>query len=150
MVTDRTGTMALVIILSHLFPSWTFSCIFLCILDFMSHWFRMYSSILTASHHKDLNPKHSWLLNVYYGNRNFMAFLCLSNEFFYILLYTVHFFSTSPLFFYGEMEIDIFKLGAILCFTGFFLKQIVNFYQLYHSTEDLIDFEFPSDSKKKK
>eukprot|EP01091_Cochliopodium_minus_P015012 TRINITY_DN5234_c0_g1_i1.p1 TRINITY_DN5234_c0_g1~~TRINITY_DN5234_c0_g1_i1.p1 ORF type:complete len:222 (+),score=27.06 TRINITY_DN5234_c0_g1_i1:90-755(+) len=150
MVTDRTGTMALVIILSHLYSRYTFGFILLCILDFMSHWFRMYSSILNSSHHKELNPDHFWLLNIYYGNRTILGAVCLMNEFFYIFVYIIHFFTLFPLFYIGSYSIDIFKLGALICFPIFSLKQILNVFQLYHSSLDIIEFEFPSDSKKKK
>ena len=157
MVTDRTGTMALVILLTHLYKEYMLLGILLCMLDLISHWFRMYSYLLNTSHHKDLNPRHHWLLNLYYGNKKVMGATCLLNEMFYLFAYVIRFYSLSPLFSFQDLQIDILKLTTLFCFPLFFFKQITNILQLYHSSEDIVLFEFPtssaqedSSSKKKK
>ncbi len=53
MVTDRVATNALVIVLSHLYPTYMVHFVLLCTLDLGSHWFRMYSCLLVgATSHK--------------------------------------------------------------------------------------------------
>ncbi|KAL3843358.1 hypothetical protein ACJIZ3_000761 [Penstemon smallii] len=72
MVTDRPG----LIFLSFL------------ALDIASHWLQMYSSFLVGkTSHKDVKDSSSWLFKLYYGNRKFMCYCCVSCEVLYILLF---------------------------------------------------------------
>ncbi|KAL0453340.1 UNVERIFIED_CONTAM: putative CDP-diacylglycerol--inositol 3-phosphatidyltransferase 2 [Sesamum latifolium] len=65
MVTDRPG----MIFLS------------LLALDIASHWLQMYSSFLVGkASHKDVKDSSSWLFKLYYGNRKFMGYCCVSCE----------------------------------------------------------------------
>ncbi|KAF3516994.1 hypothetical protein DY000_02063274 [Brassica cretica] len=72
MVTDRVSTACLLVILSQVFLS-------LLALDIASHWLQMYS-------HKDVKDSTSWLFRLYYGNRIFMCYCCVSCEVLYIIL----------------------------------------------------------------
>lgn len=41
MVTDRVSTMGLLVVLSHLYPSYLLGFITLMVIDIMSHWFHV-------------------------------------------------------------------------------------------------------------
>ncbi|WZZ06144.1 hypothetical protein YC2023_092065 [Brassica napus] len=80
MVTDRVSTACLLVILSQVYrPSLVF--LSLLALDIASHWLQMYSTFLAGkSSHKDVKDSTSWLFRLYYGNRIFMCYCCVSCE----------------------------------------------------------------------
>ncbi|EFC39547.1 predicted protein [Naegleria gruberi] len=142
MVTDRFSTAALVTILSNFYPNYTPYFVLLNILDFVSHWFRMYVSLVigTASH-KDVDWDRSYLLALYYTNKTFMAILCVGNELFYVFLYAIHFYQLSQLWL-------IIALALLVpTWAG---KQLMNFIQMYCSANELVEFEYEKDSHHKK
>lgn len=47
MVTDRVSTCGLLIIISHFYPQYKLTCIFLVVLDITSHWFHVMRSVLS-------------------------------------------------------------------------------------------------------
>jgi phosphatidylglycerophosphate synthase len=97
MVTDRVATNALVIILSHLYPKHTPYFIVLCCLDLGSHWYRMYSSLLSGqTSHKETRQGEGFLLSLYYNNRIVLGTVCLMNEAFYVSLYITYHFPQVP------------------------------------------------------
>jgi CDP-diacylglycerol--inositol 3-phosphatidyltransferase len=80
MVTDRVSTACLLVILSQIYrPSLVF--LSLLALDIASHWLQMYSTFLSGkTSHKDVKDSTSWLFRLYYGNRMFMGYCCVSCE----------------------------------------------------------------------
>ncbi|KAL9256520.1 CDP-diacylglycerol--inositol 3-phosphatidyltransferase 1-like protein [Drosera capensis] len=87
MVTDRISTACLLVLLSQLYrPGLIF--LSLLALDIGSHWLQMYSTFLAGkSSHKDVKDSSNWLFRLYYGNRIFMAYCCISCEVLYIILF---------------------------------------------------------------
>eukprot|EP01098_Paradermamoeba_levis_P005039 TRINITY_DN2138_c0_g1_i1.p1 TRINITY_DN2138_c0_g1~~TRINITY_DN2138_c0_g1_i1.p1 ORF type:complete len:216 (+),score=40.20 TRINITY_DN2138_c0_g1_i1:71-718(+) len=138
MVVDRVSTAGLTIVLSHLYPNFLFAFILLCMLDFTSHWIRMYSSLVTGSDsHKDVREDQHFLLKHYYGNRNILGLLCIGNEFFYIFAYLHAHFASFSLWF-----------GCLwLCFPIFALKQVINVIQLHASSYELVEWEVENKPK---
>ena len=47
MITDRFATAILVMILSHLYPEASKACMFLIVLDIVSHWLSMYKCAIS-------------------------------------------------------------------------------------------------------
>ncbi|WMV40388.1 hypothetical protein MTR67_033773 [Solanum verrucosum] len=80
MVTDRVSTACLLVILSQVYrPGLVF--LSLLALDISSHWLQMYSTFLVGkTSHKDVKDSSSWLFRLYYGNRMFMGYCCVSCE----------------------------------------------------------------------
>ncbi|KAL0484304.1 CDP-diacylglycerol-Inositol 3-phosphatidyltransferase [Acrasis kona] len=139
MVTDRFSTAALVTLLSHLYPNkpCIMGFIMLNILDFVSHWVRMYSSMVNnVTSHKNTSVMTNPLLRVYYGNRTVMGVLCLGNELFYIWLYALYFYHFSTL---------IQTLAWILLIPTWGAKQLMNVIQLYDSAESIVKWEYEND-----
>ncbi|XP_070051507.1 probable CDP-diacylglycerol--inositol 3-phosphatidyltransferase 2 [Nicotiana tomentosiformis] len=87
MVTDRVSTACLLVILSQVYrPGLVF--LSLLALDISSHWLQMYSTFLVGkTSHKDVKDSSSWLFKLYYGNRMFMGYCCVSCEVLYITLF---------------------------------------------------------------
>ncbi|KAH6821866.1 putative CDP-diacylglycerol-inositol 3-phosphatidyltransferase 2 [Perilla frutescens var. hirtella] len=83
----RISTACLLGVLSQIYRS---GLIFLSLLalDIASHWLQMYSTFLVGkSSHKDVKDSSSWLFKLYYRNRKFMGFCCVSCEVLYIILF---------------------------------------------------------------
>lgn len=141
MVTDRFATAILVLILSHLYFDFRFSCMLLIILDFCSHWLRMYSTLLQGgeSHKKVVGGPG--LLHLYYNNRIVLGLVCLGNELFYVFLYMQYYFPVVTLPFIGE-EIALFHLLVILCAPVFLLKQVINVIQMWNSAIVICEWEY--------
>ncbi|KAI3446268.1 hypothetical protein Pfo_002933 [Paulownia fortunei] len=133
MVTDRISTACLLVILSQVYrPGLIF--LSLLALDIASHWLQMYSSFLVGKiSHKDVKDSSSWLFKLYYGNRKFMGYCCVSCEVLYILLFLLAEKQTENL-------TDVLVSAATkswLCLTllaliliGWVIKQVVNIIQM--------------------
>ncbi|KAJ8538429.1 hypothetical protein K7X08_027650 [Anisodus acutangulus] len=133
MVTDRVSTACLLVILSQVYrPGLVF--LSLLALDISSHWLQMYSTFLVGkTSHKDVKDSSSWLFRLYYGNRMFMGYCCVSCEVLYITLFLLARNETDSL-------IDVlvntattswiyFVYLALLLF-GWAIKQFVNVIQM--------------------
>lgn len=95
---------------------------------------------LGSDSHKKLNPKHPWMLNVYYGNKAVMAILCTGNELFYIGLYCAFFFDV------GMLGKALFYLVLIPTWAG---KQYMNVLQAYAASMDIVEHEYENDAHHK-
>eukprot|EP01095_Lingulamoeba_sp_RSL-Kostka_P002425 TRINITY_DN13283_c0_g1_i1.p1 TRINITY_DN13283_c0_g1~~TRINITY_DN13283_c0_g1_i1.p1 ORF type:complete len:227 (-),score=47.21 TRINITY_DN13283_c0_g1_i1:24-704(-) len=142
MVTDRFGTTILCLLLSHLYPEFLQFFIAMIVLDFTSHWVRMYSTLMKGSSSHKQVTRGPTLLKLYYTNKIVLGGLCLFNELFYIFFYMSYFYPiiTIPLDinFNNVIEIpDGFWLLTLGCFPLFALKQIINVIQLVVSSQDI-------------
>ncbi|KAL9641957.1 hypothetical protein ABK040_004014 [Willaertia magna] len=148
MVTDRFSTAALITILCKFYPNYIFLFILLNILDFISHWIRMYVGlVLGNTSHKDVDWNRSYLLALYYTNKLFMAILCVGNELFYIYLYALYFYNDllNP-----NKTILGFIIFYILLVPTWGGKQVMNFIQMYQSANELVEYEYEHDVHHKK
>ncbi|KAL0341438.1 UNVERIFIED_CONTAM: putative CDP-diacylglycerol--inositol 3-phosphatidyltransferase 2 [Sesamum calycinum] len=124
MVTDRISTACLLVILSQVYrPGMIF--LSLLALDIASHWLQMYSSFLVGkASHKDVKDSSSWLFKLYYGNRKFMGYCCVSCE---VLVN-------------AATQSWLYLTLLSLSFIGWVIKQIVNVIQVMNwSTCGLAD-----------
>lgn len=140
MVTDRFSTAALCTILVVLSGNQNkilqLLFVFLNILDFVSHWLRMYVSLVVGSNsHKNLSDDSPALLKLYYGNRMFMGVLCVGNELFYVFLYAL---------WSGLAIVPYWFLYAVVA-PLWFMKQVMNVIQLYQSGLDLVRWEYENE-----
>ncbi|GAB2267868.1 CDP-diacylglycerol-inositol 3-phosphatidyltransferase [Dionaea muscipula] len=133
MVTDRISTACLLVVLSQIYrPGLIF--LSLLALDIASHWLQMYSTFLSGkSSHKDVRDSSNWLFKLYYGNRIFMAYCCVSCEVLYIILFLlargqnddiIDVLVTS-----GRQSLPLCFLVVLVVF-GWTIKQTVNLIQL--------------------
>lgn len=94
MVTDRCTTSCLLVFLSSAFPRWAIVFQGLIALDFASHYMHMYATLVVGgvdSSHKNVDKDQSWLMYLYYTNKNVLFTVCALNELFFIALYLLSF-----------------------------------------------------------
>lgn len=139
MLSDRMGQAALLVVLSHLYPSaWGFFT-FLLVLDMVSHWCQMYSRLSQnkASH----KGGKSALLNFYYSFPALFIF-CSGNEFFFTSLYLLAF-DKSPIGTFAGVELPRWRLAAYVTFPLFAFKNMMNVVQLHEAVTEIAEIPEP-------
>lgn len=132
MVTDRTATAGLCVILAQLYPSYLLIFILLIALDISSHYYLLQATSTQAenNHKNTARWSQNWLLNLYYGKKIFMDTLIFGNELFYMLLYLCYYIQGSNLLVHS---IDFGQILWWIIFPIYLLKQITNIAQLQAS-----------------
>jgi len=140
MVTDRSSTLALIIVLTHFYTDkvYIYTFLALCSLDLVSHFARLYSQLSSGLGHKVVQKNHFWLLRIYYENKYFLAGMCAGNEGFFLGLYLLHFVN-HPLVWL------LLVPSAPICFT----KQLINVIQLVQSMKDIVELDDQEAAAKK-
>lgn len=92
-ITDRCGTLSLLMILGTFYPEMILFFQLIMIIDIASHWIHTQVSIMIGKSHKSISHDENIILYYYYNNRPLLFGLCFTNEAFFILLYLVHFFN---------------------------------------------------------
>mmetsp|Transcript_20156 Transcript_20156/g.51117 ORF Transcript_20156/g.51117 Transcript_20156/m.51117 type:complete len:218 (-) Transcript_20156:287-940(-) len=142
MVTDRFSTAGLVTILALLLPEQAIWFMLLNVLDFRSHWLRMYSSLLQGNASHKASKTFPYLLTMYYDNRIVLGGVCCAQEFFYIFLYLELSF---PLHMQDALSlhpaVGLFGSLAMVAFPLFLYKQLLNAIQLWVSVREVVAFE---------
>lgn len=162
MVTDRTSTTGLLVILAVAYPKFVVFFIALFSLDIFSHWFQMYSTLLSGSStHKDITSR-SWLVRAYYKSRIFMGFCCVSCEVLYLAMYLLQFKQYTQLTIpnlrfnlpeklrpllpvlgdtlNGE-DLSFVAVIAFLAMPGVSIKQLCNWVQLKNASSTLVAYD---------
>ncbi len=126
MVTDRCTTSSLLCYLCKIYPDFTIVFQLLVSLDMASHYMHMYATLQTGGDsHKHVTKKSSWLLNLYYTNKNVLFTACLFNELFFLALYLINFNSFPAVF---GIKFGVFLAYFTLPLWAF--KQFTNVVQL--------------------
>ncbi|CAN6843613.1 unnamed protein product [Brassica oleracea] len=151
MVTDRVSTACLLVVLSQVYrPSLVF--LSLLALDIASHWLQMYSTFLAGkSSHKDVKDSTSWLFRLYYGNRIFMCYCCVSCEVLYIILLLIAKNQTENLVNVVVSTLtQISPLSLLLALTifGWSMKQTVNIIQMKTAADVCVLYDIEKQQKK--
>ncbi|KAJ1638437.1 hypothetical protein T492DRAFT_944669 [Pavlovales sp. CCMP2436] len=142
MVTDRTATASLCVVLAHLYPRYLPHFCALIMLDIFSHWAHVYASALNmASTHKSST---NWIVRLYY-HKPILFSVCAGNELFYMFIY-LHAFAPGPVL--GTLavplilphgaEIRVAQLAILLCAPVFVFKQLTNVIQMFIAFDVLI------------
>eukprot|EP01118_Nematostelium_gracile_P002456 TRINITY_DN12678_c0_g1_i1.p1 TRINITY_DN12678_c0_g1~~TRINITY_DN12678_c0_g1_i1.p1 ORF type:complete len:249 (-),score=55.66 TRINITY_DN12678_c0_g1_i1:30-731(-) len=159
MITDRASTSCLIVVLAQFYPNYLFFFLFLIALDLMSHFAHIYSSLSRGGEHKQTRKDQSWLIQVYYNNRYFLAFLCAGNEGFFIFLYMLKFIA-GPVVHLGPLQPFVLQylpaehITAVWAFAFLFcgpimaFKQMMNFIQLKQAAVDLVELDDIARGKK--
>uniref|UniRef100_M4CIM2 CDP-diacylglycerol--inositol 3-phosphatidyltransferase n=1 Tax=Brassica campestris TaxID=3711 RepID=M4CIM2_BRACM len=151
MVTDRVSTACLLVILSQVYrPSLVF--LSLLALDIASHWLQMYSTFLAGkSSHKDVKDSTSWLFRLYYGNRIFMCYCCVSCEVLYIILLLIEKNKTENLLNVVVSTLtQISPLSFLLALTlfGWSMKQTINIIQMKTAADVCVMYDIEKQQHK--
>ncbi|WZZ46064.1 hypothetical protein YC2023_042323 [Brassica napus] len=150
MVTDRVSTACLLVILSQIYrPSLVF--LSLLALDIASHWLQMYSTFLSGkTSHKDVKDSTSWLFRLYYGNRMFMGYCCVSCEVLYIILFLISKNHTENLMSVVVESLTQFSpLSLLLALSifGWSIKQFINVIQMKTAADVCVLYDIDKQHK---
>ncbi|XP_074600656.1 CDP-diacylglycerol--inositol 3-phosphatidyltransferase-like [Brevipalpus obovatus] len=96
-LTDRMGTMCLIMGLGVLYPNYLLWFQLSNLIDIAGHWIHTWvTQIKGRTSHKLISPKENLILRIYYSSRPILFTMCATNELFYISLYLNHFLTTEP------------------------------------------------------
>lgn len=91
-LTDRVGTMCLMVTLCLFYPTYTFWFQLSMSIDIACHWIYLHTTLLQGkTSHKFLDMSENPIMRLYYTNRTVLFFMCAGNEAFYAGLYLLHF-----------------------------------------------------------
>jgi len=135
MLTDRMSTAVLWIVLSHFYPSWWGLFTFLLVLDIVSHWCQMYSSL--AQHKTTHKGGDNPLLNFYYTFPYALLVHCMCQELFFTCLYMLNFPSIPPALY------QLVTVTAYVTFPVCAMKQFMNLVQLYDACKGILALDDP-------
>jgi len=127
-LTDRCATMALMMMLAHLYPRWMFLFQLSAVIDMASHWLHLHAADLQGakSHKQSCNA----LLHLYYTSRPFLFCMCAGNEGFYCFLYLAYF-TTGWLF----------PILTVLCFPVALVKTGISVVHLVTAAQSVADVD---------
>ncbi len=134
MVLDRASTTALLIILTRFYPACIKFIIIMVLIDLISHFLYIYSSLLHGKKsHKTISTHQNYLLKLYYGNsKALLVILCIGSEGCLLWYYLQHF----GAFIHADVILQQIIAGTLACL--FFIKQIVNIIQLREAIKDIV------------
>ncbi|XP_029163149.1 CDP-diacylglycerol--inositol 3-phosphatidyltransferase [Nylanderia fulva] len=91
-LTDRVGTMCLMVTLCLFYPTYTFWFQLSMAIDIACHWIYLHTTLLQGkTSHKFIDMSENPIMRLYYTNRTVLFFMCAGNEAFYAGLYLLHF-----------------------------------------------------------
>lgn len=121
-LTDRCGTMGLLVTLSYFYPKYMFWFQLSMAIDVACHWFYLHTSLLQGkTSHKFIDMNENPIMHIYYTNRTVLGFMCLFNELFYAALYLLYF-TPGPIF----LGVPFFKLLAIVSAPVAIVKTLIS------------------------
>jgi CDP-diacylglycerol--inositol 3-phosphatidyltransferase len=140
MVLDRVSTTALLVILSRFYPAYTRWIIVIMLLDVVSHFTHVYSSLLYGKRtHKAISYNQHWILKLYYNHKSILSTLCIGSEVYLLYLYIQHFEVHSSFIFCLQpfvRSLVYYLLGMLFIF-----KQITNIVQLLQAIKDIVKLD---------
>ncbi|CAD7086865.1 unnamed protein product [Hermetia illucens] len=128
-LTDRCGTMGLLVTLSYFYPKYMFLFQISMAIDIACHWLYMQTSTLSG---KSSHKLHDNLVMRIYYQKDVLTFMCATNECFYAALYMYHF-TTGPMI----LGLSFFKLIALLCGPFAVIKSLISLIHAYVACQDL-------------
>nr|CAD7416633.1 unnamed protein product [Timema poppensis] len=91
-LTDRCGTMCLLVTLSYFYPKYMFLFQLSMCVDISCHWIYLHTTLLQGkTNHKFVDMAENPVMRIYYTSRVVLFFMCLGNEAFYASLYLLYF-----------------------------------------------------------
>lgn len=138
MVLDRVSTTALLVILAKFYPAYTRWIIVLMLIDIISHFLHIYSSLLQGKRsHKVISKNQHRLLKLYYGSKSVLFTLCVGSEACLLWLYIQHFEDHLGAHHYCCQAFGPWLVTYLLGFL-FIVKQTINVVQLLEAIKDIV------------
>lgn len=149
MVTDRFCTAGLLAVLAFKFqePMLKTAFVWLMILDIVSHWVQMYSSLrIGTDSHKNISEKEHPLLRFYYMFPYALFWVCLFNETALVMLFLVAHEDTQLVKSIPAIElpqitnggVPLHRLALYVSFPIFVLKQTISVIQLHGAAKRIL------------
>lgn len=121
-LTDRAGTVGLMMTLATFYPEYTFWFQVSMAIDITCHWLFLHTSILQGKNsHKFIDMSENPIMHLYYTNKTVLFSMCAGNEAFYAALYVMHFYSGPAV-----LGIGLFKLIALLSMPVAVVKALIS------------------------
>ncbi|XP_012287986.1 CDP-diacylglycerol--inositol 3-phosphatidyltransferase [Orussus abietinus] len=121
-LTDRVGTMCLLVTLSQFYPAYTFWFQLSMAIDIACHWIYLHTTLLQGkTSHKFVDMSENPIMRVYYTNRQVLFIMCAGNEAFYAALYLLHF-TEGPIL----VGISLFRAVLLLSAPIAFIKTLIS------------------------
>jgi CDP-diacylglycerol--inositol 3-phosphatidyltransferase len=137
MVLDRVSTTALLVILAKFYPAYTRWFIVIMLLDIVSHFLHIYSSLVHGKRsHKTISTHQHWLLRLYYDSKFVLFVLCIGSEACLLWFYLQYFEVVVSGIAYLQ-PVGMLFITCILSFL-FFMKQVINLVQLRQAIIDIV------------
>ncbi|EEB12696.1 CDP-diacylglycerol--inositol 3-phosphatidyltransferase, putative [Pediculus humanus corporis] len=128
-LTDRCGTMGLLVVLSNFYPTYLFWFQMVMIIDVACHWIYLHSSLLQGkTSHKFVDLSENAIMRLYYTNKTILFFMCATNELFFASLYLLNF---TP----GPMK--IFKILTYATAPFMLIKNFISLIQLFVACKNI-------------
>lgn len=143
-LTDRCGTMGLLVVLSNFYPKYLFWFQLSMVIDVFCHWIYMHSSLLQGkTSHKFIDLAENPIMRLYYTNKNVLFVMCVTNELYFASLYLLHF-TSGPL--------GIFRLLCYVTFPFMIVKTLISLLQAYVACKNIsvIDVQERAQLRKEK
>ncbi|XP_067015366.1 CDP-diacylglycerol--inositol 3-phosphatidyltransferase [Anabrus simplex] len=132
-LTDRCGTMCLMVTLSNFYPEYMFLFQLSMTIDIACHWIHLHSSLLQGkTSHKFIDMAENPIMRLYYTSRPVLFFMCAGNEAFYAALYLLHF-TEGPLL----AGISLFRIICYLSAPVAILKALLALLQGFIACKNL-------------
>ncbi|CAN6985883.1 unnamed protein product [Brassica oleracea var. botrytis] len=149
LVTDRVSTACLLVILSQIY--WP-SLVFLSGTLFCNLYICIYLSTFLSgkTSHKDVKDSTSWLFTLYYGNRMFMGYCCVSCEVLYIILFLIaenHTENLMNVVVESVTQFSPLSLLLALSIFGWSIKQIINVIQMKTAADVCVLYDIEKQHK---
>ncbi|XP_059489110.1 CDP-diacylglycerol--inositol 3-phosphatidyltransferase [Neocloeon triangulifer] len=126
-LTDRCGTMCLMVTLCLFYPQYTFLFQLSMTIDIACHWIHLHTSLMQGkTSHKFVDMAGNPIMRIYYTSRTVLFCMCAGNELFYASLYLLHF-TSGPI----VGEIGLFKLLCYVTFPVAVVKALIALLQGY-------------------
>lgn len=132
-LTDRVGTMCLLVTLCLFYPSYTFWFQLSMAIDIACHWIYLHTTLLQGkTSHKFIDMSENPIMRLYYTNRTVLFIMCFGNEAFYAALYLLHF-TEGPIL----AGVSLFRLVIYLSAPIAFIKTAISVLHGYVSCINL-------------
>lgn len=134
-LTDRCGTMGLLVALSCLYPRYIFWFQISMSIDIAGHWIHLHTSVLQgSSSHKFIDVSGNPIMKLYYTSRPVLFFMCAGNELFYSMMY-LKYFTFGPIV--PVLDVGLFSLLVVVCAPIALVKTVITLLHLILASKNL-------------
>lgn len=126
-LTDRCGTMCLLVVLAQFYPRYTFWLQLSMAVDIASHWLHLHTSLLSGKdNHKNMDAAENPIMRLYYTSKPILFTMCVANEAFYGGLYLLHF-TEGPV----VLGVGLFRLLTLVSAPIAVAKSLISLLQMH-------------------